>query len=660
MGLNADITVHGWRQPTLEISLVAGGTLLADTKYYIVGCMGFPPSTYGSVGSQTTVTYDITTTATHRSIQISHKTYRDITNFADNGDSRTLITSARHCVADAVIGFNADTIKIATGSYAGTWAVSEWVDYDTFIINTPYVDNVPVQFYTDSIYYNRPKTNYGSIGAMGMAYYVHTTDPYITGIFTTAYNWTRSPWGTTHIENPTIVTAPVGSQFGSYCSIPELARYNTGIYAVLEQYGIPTIELSGQVTVQDIHDEVQSSGFIYNFGYYPTAGNAQKPGLSILAAIRSHDDSGFTITGASVTALADINQIYDRNLIKFYNCSINFLHSTFSMGLNFFAEKCTIFNNSTTNSFTGWIAGDGTIFYIIPRPGYSSVDVPHQHYTNLYTDLQEHYGIVQNKEYRDTGVATLWQNSYNQFKLVNVITYPFYWLFNFSVYPDIYMLENVTINHSGTALWHFRYYSYDPVGYTIEVDHLNVDTPDSNNVKQCITISKINITARFYRRVEFYVQDKDGVDIEEATIHIIDGDSNEYNTVTDIDGYAYLDCLEQKTVFVYADPVVPVHNPAYDTYYTDFVITVVKNGYQIYQETNEQLYQDTVKTIALQPSVEYVEGLINADVEEDILTGTVIQDEVTGVLVTEVIAVDVEEDVIYGETTEDIIIGITS
>ena len=59
MGLNADITVHGWRKPTLTLELVEGGSLAADTKHYIVGIMGYTPSTYLAIGGPTSDVYEI-------------------------------------------------------------------------------------------------------------------------------------------------------------------------------------------------------------------------------------------------------------------------------------------------------------------------------------------------------------------------------------------------------------------------------------------------------------------------------------------------------------------------------------------------------------------------------------------------------------------------
>ena len=177
--------------------------------------------------------------------------------------------------------------------------------------------------------------------------------------------------------------------------------------------------------------------------------------------------------------------------------------------------------------------------------------------------------------------------------------YPIYWLFNKPVWPDIYFMEDVTINESGGYHYHIRFYDY-AVTDLIQIDYLNVDTDDSNNVKKCVHTTVIDLIASFYRRLEFYVRDKDGVNIDGASIHVIDDHDNEYNTSTDENGYAYLDCLEQVTEFETSDLRTSVHDPQFDIHYKDFVITIEKNTYQTYRETIEYLIQDVNKVIALQ------------------------------------------------------------
>lgn len=92
------ISVYGWLKPTLELELVEGGTLLANTKYYVRGMMKYNSSTFHNCGSCMSDVYEITTTSTAKSIKITQKTYRDITAFASGGSNITTVTSTRHCL----------------------------------------------------------------------------------------------------------------------------------------------------------------------------------------------------------------------------------------------------------------------------------------------------------------------------------------------------------------------------------------------------------------------------------------------------------------------------------------------------------------------------------------------------------------------------------
>lgn len=84
--MKTTIVVYGWRKPTLEVTLVEGGSLLSNTKYYVLGVMAYTPFTYCAVTSPVSDVYEITTTSTAKSIQIKQTTYRDIESFSDNGD----------------------------------------------------------------------------------------------------------------------------------------------------------------------------------------------------------------------------------------------------------------------------------------------------------------------------------------------------------------------------------------------------------------------------------------------------------------------------------------------------------------------------------------------------------------------------------------------
>jgi hypothetical protein len=601
MGVHADISVYGWLKPTLTVELVAGGSLQANTKYYVCGLMGFTPATYSLNGGPLSDVHEITTTTTDLSIKVTHKTYRNITAFADNGDSRTKITSARHCVTDAVHGAVADTIKIATGSYAGTWTVDEWVDYDTFIINTTYIDNVPVQFYTDSQYYNSPLL--GGNANQGMAIYISPLDPInaTDGLFQTLqYDWDRRPWTapTGGFANPKTYTVEPNLSLARYSCHPQLARMDVGPYQMLTDYGSVHVNIDGDVDFVDIYGEAQASGFIYNCGY-SKGGYNTKTQFFLYGSMRAGTNSFLYEKGASITWFGDCYSIVNAyEDIVFKESVINMPSSLFSCHLLYTADGSVLYNNSTSNTYTGWIRGVGLIIYAAPRTSTTYGDVTGQTCTNLYDMSSMSYSIYQDKIFKQPGAELLIQNSYNSIVFKRCEVTPFYWILNYPDRPDIYFMEDCIIKWSDSYQFHFRIYHYTPTMDESILKFLNIDCPDNaDNHKDVTHNSALNATWMFYRRIKFYIKDKNGVALQSAAVSITDDQSNTYSDTTDIDGYVYIDVLEQTDVMVDTEPA---YTPPTTTILTDFVIKVSKPGYAPYQAELANLYTNEIQNIALQ------------------------------------------------------------
>jgi hypothetical protein len=566
--------------------------------------MGYTPATYSINGSALTDIHEITTTTTDLSIKVTHKTYRSITAFADNGDSRTLITCARHCVADTVVGAVADTIKIDTGSYAGTWTVDEWVSYDQFIINTPYVDNVAVQFYTDSQYYNRPY--YGGNANQGMAMYISDVNPIDSdGLFINSLDyWDRRPWAAPDdggFANPKTYTARPYRAIPEYSGHPELNRYGVGVYQVLNDYGSIHVELNGGTNLEEIYDEVQLSGFIYNCGW-STCGYNRKNKFSLFGSLRAVSGALLTAGGCEIVhTSAFYASNWDFDAMTFTDCVFTSM-GTYSANKCFTANNSVFFDTSTSNNYSAWIRGTGLIVYGAPRASQTYSD-DYGTYYDSYRDLTVNIGIIQDKIFRTNGSTLLQQNTRCSVKYVRTDLTPIYWVLDYAAgnNPDIYMMENCTIRHAYSYDWVIRFYHY--VQYTNnELKFLNVNCPDDvNNHKRIIrNRDYFNLNASWYRRAEIYVKDATGANISGAKIHIIDGSLNEYSTTTNGSGYGYLDCLEQKDVVT--DDLV-YSAPHTTTYYTNFEITISKAGYATQVLHLSDLYTNEKQTVTLLPTV---------------------------------------------------------
>jgi hypothetical protein len=84
----------------------------------------------------------------------------------------------------------------------------------------------------------------------------------------------------------------------------------------------------------------------------------------------------------------------------------------------------------------------------------------------------------------------------------------------------------------------------------------------------------------FYRRLKFYIkQYTTGTYVPGVAISIIDGSANRYSGVTDSNGYVYIDVLEQKTEWTVNRVIPSYHEPFYDTFYSNFIITITKLGF---------------------------------------------------------------------------------
>lgn len=618
------INVYGWRKPTLELELVEGGSLLANTKYYVTGFMRFTPQTYNCVSSPFSDVYEITTTSTARSIKITQKTYRDITEFSDSGSGTTICASYRHCLDDG------DEIKISTGSYTGTWAITK-IDYHTFSIATSYIDNVAVQCYTDNYRYNMPISYSGTL-RVGMLYWVHTTPPFDENdnfIQATKSHFTERCYQYEYsVQNPVTISAPLTNETSNSGSDNlEKRNFDKGIFQTMaKEYGLVFVRVEDEdVTLQSINEAVQNSGFIYNSFYNENTYIGEH--FNFFGSLFLKGTSTLAVRGAWLNFyFSELAHIDYSNQLVFESCLLNMIPLTFTAEYKFTANDCVLFNKGSSNNYGGWVYGDNTIFYSMPRPSYSagSCDIPSLKYNNLWDNTQGNYGIIQNKKYyNDLEAAIVFQVSYNYNKLINCEVPSLYWLSSYEkgCIPDIYMGENLTIRKTYNS-WDYRFYTNaEGILYNHHFKYLNVNVlSNSTNVKKCVHNYAISSTAYleadFYRRVIFNIKNQEGLTIEGADVKITDNAGNLYIGTTDSSGYTFIDCLEQKTYFT-DDLSRSNWSSDFDTYYTGFTITITKAGYENEIIKLDKLYQegfyDTVLQVSLNRVSVKISGILITD-----------------------------------------------
>lgn len=628
------INVHGFRKPTLELELVAGGTLDANTTYYVCGFFAFCPYAYNNISSPLSDIYSITTSSTHRSIRITQKTYRDIQGFTDNGDGKTLVSCQRHCLTTG------DIIKIATGSYAGSWPVTR-VDYHSFLINTAFIDDTPVQCYTDATVYNKPSV---SNAAIGMNYCISKTNPYPSiGNFVKANNWTEPPYqNNMRMYNPVTITSQPSQNPGSGHINMAVNKLDTGIYEdIAKEYGSVFVDVINNTatTFSDIANAVIDAGFKYN-SHYSEYGYSKT--FDLLGSIRFLGaDSSLSAVGTTINIYGEMFHYtagYEAN-IQLTNCLINIFPATFSANFLSTANNSVFYNGSNNSGYTRWIFGDNLTLYFGPRqgPSTSECDVPNLTYTDKVTGLSKPYGIVQNKSFKDIGRYSYLQNTYNQTQFINCSLFAIYWILRSEAAgtnPDIYMMENCYIYTTGVASdkRHIFYLGYPlTTGYSHQIDYLNINTDEDDNKKICTNNTQMNMTARFFRRVEFYIK-HENTNIEGAAVTITDGSGNEYSGVTNDSGYLYLDVLEQVYHITESDSVETTYNPARNTFYGDFTIRIEKEGYMDEIIRFDSMYgnEDVKVSLNTVPPAIYYQKELKGTVKQLSIIGSVKQYKITG------------------------------
>jgi len=232
------------------------------------------------------------------------------------------------------------------------------------------------------------------------------------------------------------------------------------------------------------------------------------------------------------------------------------------------------------NGVRGYLYGTNSYWFASPLIGYGS-DYTEEGTWYPGASISTFY-VIANKILCVTGASILQMNQ--SYKFVNCEVPSLYWLSANSAIngqPSIYMMENVLMKTIPSYNWNIRFYAYAPAQpYQHIYKFLNIDSEYTDNVKRCIHNSVINCKALFYRRVEIYVKDIDEVNIEDVNITITDSLSNVYSGSTDIDGYVYVDCVEQKTEYVLSDADITSWTDSWDIYYSDFTINISKEGYE--------------------------------------------------------------------------------
>ncbi len=601
---------------TISAQAVAGGTLVADTTYYVVAIFNQTTAFRDGDGhSDFTNEVSVLTTSVNRSIQINYSYTVNILSFSDAGGGQVWVqTDGLHCLLAN------DNITIAgTTNYDGDYLVTfnEYADDpDTFKITATWVSDDATGTVTDD-----------TDDVIGANYYISLH------CYTTP-SWDGSEWiqailssnqwigpgysAPPAVQGYTITSPPTGS--GSYGGSVMPYWRRDGFPKSITSYDRPYIEVLTYESWNDI--------IAYMTTWLPTnsnlsLGNAQQierlyfvghlrwKSLTTLISITNKD---VTIDGASYdTSIANGQEyiqwkycLYKQIGVRrpqiagtFTECVIRSECQDGPQMTSVVVQDCMLLpsSNYTFYGTNSTQIDGGTIqfnsksryFWFV----YPDVEIPQTRIKNL--NIREGY-LYLYLPYHDAIIA-----------------------------EDTHYLENLNIYTPNTTR---DIYIYQPSGDR-QIEALNVRAPDQTNgicrILRHATYP-LNDDIYFYFSVALRVVDSNGIAIVGATVKMTDKDSNEVSDITDVNGDVSINVKSYQNLATAGDE--------YGTYtdFNPFVLTVEKDGYQTSTESNMDFYDKIEKTVAMIDEVPpvYYQKSIDGSVSTNDVEGEVSQADVAG------------------------------
>lgn len=155
------VSVYRYRKPEIAVTLLVGGTLLANTKYYLTAYFN-KSWVYNGVFSQFADVVNFTTDSVYRSISVYWKVTVPVEGFENVGAGKIRVRSHSHCLLAG------NLITIESGPHAGSYSVTTWEGYHSFIITGNFVSN-----YSTTL---RIETSYNLMTSIVL--YMNTSNPF--------------------------------------------------------------------------------------------------------------------------------------------------------------------------------------------------------------------------------------------------------------------------------------------------------------------------------------------------------------------------------------------------------------------------------------------------------------------------------------------------
>jgi len=562
------IRVYRWRKPELTVTPTVGGTLLANTTYYLTGYLGKRQNSYNECDGPFADVVSFTTDTVNKSISVYWKVTVPIQSFADAGSGRIRVTATNHCLTAA------DTLIIEGGVHAGTYTVTTWENYNQFLITRAFVSDYTTTFRVETPH-NRCTDN--ANGTVWLKLYLDTTTPF-NG---TAWQGLSSRFSHIYIAdgyttNNIVITAPFnvsynaaqhpqvyadGYTFPSWCKVKEKGKIYIEITASTE-----TVATLKQALIDaDVQDVAYctSKEFVLFGTLYVYSGSITFTDFIIVCHWGNMDSASFG------------------NLLVYVRCSLNFIQTWYKAYLRSNASYCNIiiqvfYGVALSGSGANNIPTGLNNTYLM-SPGLSGEQVILVGYTNMTMTIP------------GNGVWLHFSNIGKE--LINCKLYQGAMMLNLSV--------NVLEYRTVRGLYIESPYGYDIIHMSNYESHYdNVDNNRALNRKTVYAHSSyygLGVGKVYFHRTGIIlVKTSDGVAIQSAQVIITDNVGNVYTYTTDVNGSVSYDVLEQ----VSTSPAL-VNNYYTNIFYENFEITVSKTGSQTSKEIHATLNGKTVIDIAL-------------------------------------------------------------
>jgi hypothetical protein len=541
------VTIYRYRPPEIAVTLTAGGTLAASTTYYI-GAYFNKQWVYNGVFSIFSNIVSFTTDAVNRSISIYWKVTVPIQSFENGGASRIRVRATNHCLTTG------DTLIIESGIYAGSYTVTTWENYNSFLITGTFTSSYSTTF--------RVETLHNSMS--GMMMYMHTVTPFSglpsAGTWQGVYNrFSHYPWNNGYTTNNFAITAGFTTTY--YGQQPEIQGT---AFSPIPQNKVMTkgkiwIQCTGAATVAEIKQalidaDVTDVAYIQNntFLFY-----------GILHSIGTLTFTDFTITCFWGFIGGGANNIQ----LTYLRCTVHILETHYGSYLGSTATNCNFYIE------TKGPVGTSNVGYVYRPPigvNNSFISPWGMGSENMLSSsiIDKMVLTTTNRWYMGCSLSTLQYINCKVFGgnltvyYINVVPSPSFRLIK-GFYIESPGAYDILITNSNTQT---------------KFEIQNIDTARVNNRKIVNTTSTTRITSiYFYRTKTVLIQTITGVPIAGVTFTLTNDAGTVYAYTSDVNGLLTFEILEQTS----AEP--PSGSTCIETFFDNWTLKASKTGYETYQ-----------------------------------------------------------------------------